>query len=468
MNNVQINIHKDGRAYLANDDLNSIKFDQLCNYLDVKLSYEKKDKYYIQKFSTWDGKVRLFNKNYKSFPVGLVEQVLKCISAFSPEIQYDIFDFRPPVETYKLFPNKLLNVELRPYQQDAVKALLNHKIGKMQWYHGLMHMPTGSGKTVVAAEIIRQLQMKTLFLVHTKDLLIQATDMFEKYLGIKCGIIQGSTCDVKLVTVGMVQTIYKNLFKYKPLLSTFGCVMADECHRTAADMFYKTISVCTSSKAKIGFSGTVHRDDGEDMMIEAAIGKVIYSVKTNELINQHYLVQPIVTFLELSEQVIRGNYSEVYNQYIVNNTERNNLIKLFAENEAKKGAVLILVEKIKHGKLLEQMIDGSKFVYGAITSKNRKLFIQDIQSGNLQVIIATKIFDEGVDITALKTLILACGGKSSIKVIQRSGRVLRLFEGKEYAKIYDFVDKAKYLYGHYKRRRLIMEQANNFVINKVS
>jgi superfamily II DNA or RNA helicase len=55
-------------------------------------------------------------------------------------------------------------------------------------------------------------------------------------------------------------------------------------------------------------------------------------------------------------------------------------------------------------------------------------------------VIASSIYDEGVDIPKLRELFLACGGKSAIKIIQRVGRLLRPHPDKNYAIIHDFVD----------------------------
>ncbi len=76
---------------------------------------------------------------------------------------------------------------------------------------------------------------------------------------------------------------------------------------------------------------------------------------------------------------------------------------------------------------------------------------------NHRIIIATSIFDEGIDIPHLETLIIAGGGKSAIKTTQRIGRVLRKFPGKSKAMVHDFADDCRWLKDHYKERRTIYE-----------
>ena len=117
---------------------------------------------------------------------------------------------------------------------------------------------------------------------------------------------------------------------------------------------------------------------------------------------------------------------------------------------------LILIEKIEHGEILLKTFNKIKhdkkviFVNGS--SKNRKEIFENINNGKYDIIIASKIYGEGVDIPRLNTLILAGGGKSSIATIQKIGRLLRLFPGKDKATIYDFNDDIKYLKKHFEAR----------------
>jgi superfamily II DNA or RNA helicase len=77
---------------------------------------------------------------------------------------------------------------------------------------------------------------------------------------------------------------------------------------------------------------------------------------------------------------------------------------------------------------------------GKDTAKVRRAAIARLQDGSLHALIATTIFDEGVDIPELKKVILASGGKSQVKLIQRVGRAVRLANGKTEAMIVDFQD----------------------------
>ena len=82
---------------------------------------------------------------------------------------------------------------------------------------------------------------------------------------------------------------------------------------------------------------------------------------------------------------------------------------------------------------------------GAVRTEARK----DFRTGALEVLIATPIFDEGVDLPELDVIVLAAGGKSAVRLLQRIGRSLRLSPGKTHAMIHDFLDSGnRYTLGH--------------------
>ena len=120
-------------------------------------------------------------------------------------------------------------------------------------------------------------------------------------------------------------------------------------------------------------------------------------------------------------------------------------------------SVLIIVTRIGHGKALTEKLlyKGTMafFVQGASTIKERQKSLSILAHGLPQAIVATPIFDEGVDVPALDVIILACGGKSHIKLLQRIGRGLRRKDGDNILHVYDFLDDTnKYLLNHSEER----------------
>lgn len=116
-------------------------------------------------------------------------------------------------------------------------------------------------------------------------------------------------------------------------------------------------------------------------------------------------------------------------------------------------AVLVLVGTVKHGDLLAREIPGSVVCHSGMGIKKRREAIAAFRDGKLRVMIATSLADEGLDVPRASVLILACAGRSAGKVEQRTGRVLRIFEGKERGVIHDFTDQQHpMLHGQHKSR----------------
>jgi superfamily II DNA or RNA helicase len=207
------------------------------------------------------------------------------------------------------------------------------------------------------------------------------------------------------------------------------------------------------SEYKIGLSASPWRDDGLDILIEAEAGSKIAEIKALELIEGNYLADVEFNYVKITplQCGLRDgikNYHSAYKEYITDNDLRNELIVDMADWLAYNGkTVLILVSRIKHGRHLEDQMKSLgmrvKFLKGADKTDYRNK-VMDKMGDKLDILIATSIADEGMDLPVLDSLILAGAGKSSTKALQRAGRVLRDdYEGKK-AIIFDFYDDFKF------------------------
>ena len=107
--------------------------------------------------------------------------------------------------------------------------------------------------------------------------------------------------------------------------------------------------------------------------------------------------------------------------------------------------MLVLVKTVEQAIYLQNRYvqEGGQpltFISGKDKASVRRDAVRALRDGTLDVLLATTIFDEGVDIPELATVILASGGKSTVKTIQRVGRCLRLAVGKLVAWIIDYQD----------------------------
>ena len=214
-------------------------------------------------------------------------------------------------------------------------------------------------------------------------------------------------------------------------------------------------------------SASPWRDDKADLFIDAYFGRRVVDISASKLIKAGFLVKPTIHFVKMDTDLAAySSYPTVYRRFITENEVRNDfIVRKAAENLAEGRSVLILVKQIRHGKLIQGMLENSVMLSGKDSIKKRKKVLDDFRSGKVKTIIASSIFDQGIDVKRVSCLILAGSGKSSTRALQRIGRVLRPLEGaKTDAVIYDFMDTAKYLSTHARDRLKIYKTEPEFNI----
>lgn len=441
----------------------------------------------------WDGTVtsvcydkarcRCHNKKpYTHFPSGLLPKARQFFHEYN--IKYTLVDIRKHAKKQSTLLKMSDAFELREYQQKVVEDACNKQ-------RGVIKCATGGGKTGLSCNIIAELGVSPfIFFVTSKDLLVQAKNELQKFIvkdgePLEVGMVGGGHTDIKDVTVMTVQTAIRALdAKYekfddednakdttnvdsikadlKNYINDAKGIICDECQHWSARTCQVISDCTTSAHYRYGMSATPYRDMGDDIMIEACFGGMIANISASFLIERGYLVRPDIYFIDTPSGSSRySSYQKIYKAGIVENSKRNKWIADLANRFYEEGKYpLVLVKTIAHGKALKELIPSSEFLHGSVTSKKRKDYIARMKDRDTGVTIATSIFDEGVDVRPLDTLILAGSGKSSTRALQRVGRVLRPYPDaenniKQSATVIDFADSANYLKDHAKQRRKI-------------
>lgn len=439
----------------------------------------------IVKVRLWDGKKHLLRKSKGGlyFYTGLLSVFKKCALKYNLSVKY--IDKRK-----KHQPNINFNwnedYKLRDYQKQVV-------FEAKRFTRGILKATTGAGKTILTGKIIYELNTAPfLFIVLTKDLLYQAKEEFEKFFMTKdIGIIGDGQLDIKPITIITIQTVMATLGKkasfldddkidggtidisgnkkeiISELLKSAKGVYFDECQHAAAETCEIVLKNLPNAYYRFGGSATPYREDNAEIVIQGLFGRYICDINASFLIENGYLMQPDITFINISKQPYKANnYQDEYKELIVKNEIRNKIISSYANVFYNNNmSTLILVREIEHGKLLESMIKNSVFVHGSMPSKKRRQNIDDLKSGKLKIMIATSIADEGLDVPRLEALILAGSGKSSTKAFQRIGRVIRKHKEKKNAIVIDFMDSGKYQNRHSYARKKIYKTEQLFKIN---
>jgi superfamily II DNA or RNA helicase len=472
--------------------------------------YEKDERYI---YGTWDGRVNLFTPiapdeswaqfagQFHKLPTGLLQRLTGLLA--HAQVPFQVFNGIP---THTPHPDMLGlgtdELETRDYQDTAVFSLLAPQPLAWGFGHprlgGVLQAGTGAGKTAMAAKYTQMMATPTVFLVNQKDLLRQTAEEFEKFLGCKVGRVGDNKCDIRHITVATVQTVYgavnmhldpialvqgveavpnyERKRKILQMMKDARVVFVDECHGLGALQAYGAVSSATNAVSVVGLSASPWRDDGSDILIEAACAPPAFKITASELIERGWLVRPDIHIHHLPAPT-DGNldrnaqdYNKLYDAWITNDMRRNKYIAdLAVQHMAWGEVVLILIKRIPHGDMLEKMIPGSVFVHGTLSNKARKDIVDKTRSGEIRCLIATSIADQGLDIPALNVLILARAGKSSTKALQRIGRILRRMKdgSKTRAVVHDLIDNASIFKSQYYKRLAIYKSEPAFRIHEI-
>lgn len=444
----------------------------------------------------WDGTktVARWKSGNIIAPTGLFSYVREIFQKHG--IQYQILDERPmPVKSSGWSTEGLT---LRDYQVGPCQESLNRQ-------RGVIQAGTGSGKTPMMVHIMAEAAaLPAMFYVTSTDLLIQARDYFTRYMRhngqpVKIGIVGGGHFDLQTITMCTVQTAERALAglytkydyddydedddasldeKQKISLNDFirSCQMfcIDECHHTSCDTVQTIISNSHAARYRFGMSASPWRDDGLDILIEAAFGRKICEIPSSLLIDKGHLVQPTIIFNHFTQALgPAGNFNAHYTRYVVENDVRNRFIAERAiEYSQNQGLpTIILVKWAKHANILADLIKDCEVLTSSgkkkKNPKKRKLVLDRMRSRELKCVIATTLLDEGVDVPSASVGIFAGGGKSSTRALQRVGRFIRpdpMVPDKKGAIIEEFWDHTKWLMYHAKIRKRIYQTEHRYVI----
>lgn len=399
-------------------------------------SYRPEGYQFMQSYKSgrWDGVYHLYQSSYgeQKFPTGMIHDVIEVLK--SKSVEYEVVDKRikPSSETFGFQWNSSFR-ELRDYQREAVE------IAKRRT-RGIIRLPTGSGKMLVAAKIIQELGKRATIFVVTQEALKDTYEEFcEAIIGAKIGRWSGGDKELGDIVVATIQSLYeKNRNGAKELFDHYvnsDVVIFDEVHSTGANEYY-ALSKLTNAFYKFGQSGTPFRGDGKDILLQAATGRIIYKKTTKELQEMGFLAQSKVLFFkskmptnQTEETLAQLTPHDKYRATVVENDNRNALIKEIFKKYANQ-PTLVIVKSEQHLKFLSDYL-GIPLVYGKSAKGYRKAVQEQLRSGEMWAVCATKVYDQSVNLPTLKIAINCAGHSPKNAQIQRLGRILRNSGGKD-------------------------------------
>lgn len=329
---------------------------------------------------------------------------------------------------------------LRPYQERALAAA-------MRGVQGTVVMPCGAGKTVVGAALVRAARQPALVLVHTLDLVAQWTTALEG-AGVKVGVVADGRRDVQPLTVATVQSLAAlPAPAFEGIAARFGLAILDESHHAPAEVF-RGVLHRLPARRRIGLTATPERADGLTPLLGIYLGRPLFEVSHDELVAGGYLVRPeirpvVTTFAPEPEPASWNGLMDL----LVDDEGRNALITDLVAREAADGHVcLVLSGRVAHCKRLRDLLAArglvAELLAGEVRQKERERILAAARAGRAQVLVATTVADEGLDVPRLSRVFLVYPTRAEGRLRQRLGRIMRIHPEKGRAVCFDLVDAA--------------------------
>jgi superfamily II DNA or RNA helicase len=333
-------------------------------------------------------------------------------------------------------------LELRDEQKKIISPILNaYKTNG----GGILSLPCGFGKTIMALYFVAQLKKKTLIIVHREFLTKHWHDKITECLkDVNVKIIRST--DTKLpecdIAICMLQTLSIKEFP-NGYFDSFGHIIIDEVHRVSTTIF-STIFFKINSNYMLGLSATPERKDNMTKVIKWHIGNIINVKCVKHIININ--VKRFVLNTNIGKAL--NNKESIFSNKItklLDDDNRNKIIVSVIMDELRdcpERHFLVLSDRVDHLKKLKIIINNNGF-------SSVGLFIGEMNVENLEmskkckIILGTySIANEGLDIPSLNCIVLA---SPKNEVFQTVGRISRLQELQENKKstiplIIDFID----------------------------
>ena len=342
-----------------------------------------------------------------------------------------------------------IDVEFKGSLRDKQKPIINSFMKsceegdlKHKSKGGIISVPCGWGKTIMALYLIGKLKRKTIIIVHKEFLLNQWIKRIEEFLPeARVGIIQASKIDYqnKDIVIGMLQSLSAKEYDVEKVFGDFGFTVVDECHHIAAEVFSRSLPK-VNSYYSLGLSATPKRPDGLSHVFEAYLGPMVYKVnKRDDKLVRVNVIKYNDSNPQYNKEELSG-YGKLCIPRMINNIvsnfSRNMVIKSILKNLVNDGRqTLVLSDRRDHLKNLFEIVSEFATVGYYVGGMKQK----DLdKSEEMQVILGTyPMSSEGLDIPSLDAVIFTTP-KSSIE--QSIGRITRKNHEKTPV-AYDIVDQ---------------------------
>lgn len=335
-------------------------------------------------------------------------------------------------------------ITLREYQNKAIEDIrAQFRLGKRAI---LLQMPTGAGKTLTAAFMIRNAVdrgLRVYFLAHRDFLLEQTSDALSK-IAIDHGVISPAYHPALSlpVQVASIQTLARRLDK----IPAPDLVIVDECHRVAGSQYRKTLDAWPRARV-VGLSASPKRLDGKPL--SDVFEGLVTGPTMRELIQLGNLSDYDV-YIPPSPGLDLSGVSKKFGDYVLSEAAKRvnkptitgSAVEHYKKLLAGKRAI-VFAASIEHSKNVVEEFNAAGVpalhVDGETSIADRRTAIDAFGSGRVKILSNVNICVEGFDLPACEGVILLRPTQSLVIFLQAIGRALRPAPGKDRAIVLDHV-----------------------------
>ncbi|GAA0699312.1 DEAD/DEAH box helicase [Paraclostridium ghonii] len=381
--------------------------------------------------------------------------------------------FKAKYKQVNIENEELVNFNIKPYhyQQEMLdklkveRELLNHN-------KNLIVAATGVGKTVISAfdyknycKINKGKVNRLLFIAHREDILKQSLKTFRNILkdrnfgSLYTGNYTPNNIDYVFMTI---QSFNSKKFEEITSSDFYDFIIVDEFHHACANSYQKLLNHY-NPKILLGLTATPERMDGKDVL-EYFDGKISAKMRLDEAIDRK-LLSPFQYFCVSDELNLsnlkwsRGGYDkEQISNLITDNKLRAQLIinSLYDYiTDLNEVVGLGFCVSIEHAEFMAKFFDKKGIKSIAISSKcseeDRDKARLGLIKGEYKFIFVVDLYNEGVDIPEINTILFLRPTDSCTVFLQQLGRGLRLSENKDCLTVLDYIGQAHKNYNFYEK-----------------
>lgn len=369
-----------------------------------------------------------------------------------------------------------INFTPRPYQQQAIDAGVNF-FKQAKIYHAIEILPTGSGKSVVIANISKELEGKTIVFQPSKEILEQNFAKFTSY-GYRASIYSASAGSKRIDKV-VFATIGSVASKHH-LFQEFKNIIIDECHlvNPKGGMYHDFIHSIEGCKV-LGLTATPYRlvSTFEGAMLKfltrvrpKIFSKVICCVQNDILFNNGFLAKlEYFSFNVIDRKMLQLNttgsdYTEASLKAYYRQIDFPKVTAYWANRIlAKRKSLLVFSSLIEEAIAAARLIPGAKVLTGKTDKSEREKMLSDFKAGRIGCIVNVGVLTTGFDYPELEAILIARSTMSLSLYYQMIGRAMRPHKSKETAWIVDLGNNIPF-FGKIETMKVVQDNQGKYSI----